>query len=297
VIFRTDLAMEVRESIPEEIDGVISSESQIGGVKITKIKITCESGAQKLEKPLGDYITVEVPSFTDNISELDERLEVIKTEIESLIPEKGEILVCGLGNDDITPDSIGPKVAEKILATRHISGELAKTIGLSGLRSVCVISPGVLGQTGIETGEIILSLVQKIKPAAVIVIDALASRKLSRLGCTVQICNSGISPGSGVQNKRLEISNKTLGIPVIAIGVPTVVDGATLAVDLVQESGSSGDIDALHKAVEPRGSQMMVTPKEIDLLVERAAKLLSLAINCAIQPTLSTEDILELVSA
>jgi len=294
--FRTDLAMEVKESIKGDIDGVISSDLQIGEVKITRIKVVNEQGEQTLGKPMGDYVTVEVPSFTDNTGELDERLEVISTEIGQLLPKEGDILVCGLGNTDITPDALGPKAADKILATRHISGELARSIGLEGLRSVCVLSPGVLGQTGIETGEIILSLVQKIKPAAVIVIDALASRKLSRLGCTVQISNCGISPGSGVQNKRMEISQKTLGIPVVAVGVPTVVDCATLAADLAEESGVP-ESSTLREKVEPRGAEMMVTPKEIDLLVERAAKLIALSINCAIQPSLSREDIIELAAS
>ena len=220
--FRTDLAMENREALPEAEEGIECSELQIGAVKITRIQVVNEEGARRIEKPVGDYVTIEVPAFTDSVKEFDERLDVMVTEIEKLLPDTGDILVVGLGNTGITPDAFGPKTAEKILATRHISGELAKSVGLKGLRSVCVLSPGVLGQTGIETGEIILSLVQKLKPAAVVVVDALASRRLSRLGCTVQLCNSGIFPGSGVQNRRMEISPQTLGVPVLAIGVPTI---------------------------------------------------------------------------
>ena len=296
--FRTDLALEMRESVPQaEIDGISSEEITIGKVKVTRIKVLNERGGQVIEKKPGDYITVEVPPFSGNAEEFDERLTVLSKEISNLLPNDGLILVAGLGNETITPDALGPKVAEKILATRHIAGEVASAIGLDGLRSVAAIAPGVLGQTGIETGELIAGVCDKVKPAAVIVIDALASRQLSRLGRTVQITDTGISPGSGVNNRRMEISGETLGVPVVAIGVPTIVDAATLAADLVEKStGSSEQGDSLRRVVEPDGAAMMVTPREIDLLIDRAASLISLSINSCLHKNLSPEDIISLVS-
>ena len=174
----------------------------------------------------------------------------------------------------------------------HIRGEIARAAGLEGLRPVAVLAPGVLGQTGIETGELLAAAVEQGKPAAVIAIDALASRSLSRLGCTVQLADTGISPGSGVGNKRKELSRETLGVPVIAMGVPTVVDAMTLAADLLGEE----DAHRLLTKVQPDGRAMMVTPREIDMLIDRAAFLCSLAVNTALQPTLSPDDILALVS-
>lgn len=178
------------------------------------------------------------------------------------------------------------------MTTRHLSGELLKTVGLPELRPVCAIAPGVLGQTGMEAVEIVESLTTKVKPAAVIVIDALASRSLSRLGCTVQISDAGIAPAAGVGNCRKEINAETLGAPVIAIGVPTVVDASTLALDLLGEETWG---ERIKQQIEPRGMPMMVTPREVDLLIQRGAKLLALVINRALQPELSAEDILSLV--
>ena len=171
--------------------------------------------------------------MTDDFRNQEERIQTAAKEIRSLLPEKGLVLVAGLGNSDITPDDLGPRTANMILATRHISEELARAVGLIGLRPVAVLAPGVLGQTGIETGELLYSIVQRLSPAALIVVDALASRRLDRLGCTLQISDTGISPGSGVGNARPHISRETMGVPVISMGVPTVVDAATLAADLL----------------------------------------------------------------
>ena len=204
-----------------------------------------------------------------------------------MLPKEGTILIAGIGNETITPDALGPKSADNILATRHITGELKRSLGLSGLRSVAVLAPGVLGQTGIETGELIKSVVESIKPSAVIVIDALASRSLSRLGCTIQISDAGISPGSGVGNHRLSLNKETMGIPVIGIGVPTVVDAQTLALELIPEAKLSYQQKGL---VSPRGEQMIVTPREIDLLIERASRLVGMSLNCALHKGLSVED-------
>ena len=207
------------------------------------------------------------------------------------MPVNGLVLVAGLGNIEITPDALGPKAASGVLATRHISGEIARSTGLDRLRAVAVINTGVTGQTGIETGELLLGVIQRVRPSAMIVIDALASRRLGRLGCTVQISDTGISPGAGVGNHRFRIDAGSMGIPVIAIGVPTVVDALTLAFDLLDIDDERQSV-ALREAVSPEGRTMVVTPKEVDLLVERAARLISLSINYALQSDMEPEDLL-----
>lgn len=292
MVGRTDLALERREENAQDCPGTRCEERRAGKVKITQIKIINDEGARAMGKPVGSYITLEVPPFSADAELFDGRIEVIAKELSALLPESGSVLVVGLGNHQITPDALGPKTLETVLATRHLSGELLKSVGMPELRSVCAVAPGVLGQTGMETGEIIEGLVERLHPAAVIAIDALASCNLSRLGCTVQISDAGIEPGAGVGNRRKEISRATLGVPVIAVGVPTVVDALTLAADLLQKKRDF----AVRSEIEPRGMPMMVTPREIDLLVQRAAKLLALGINCALQPSLSPEDILSLVS-
>ena len=181
------------------------------------------------------------------------------------------------------------------MATRHITGEVARSTGLEALRSVAAIAPGVLGQTGIEVSEVIQSIVQKINPAALIVIDALASMETSRLGTTIQICNTGISPGSGVGNARPGLNQETMGVPVLGIGVPTVVDAKTMARDLLNADGHTCNEEQVSRKTQPRGEPLMVTPREIDLLIERASKLLAMSINGALQPNFSVEEIMALV--
>ena len=247
-----------------------------------------------MKKPKGTYITIELPPLTDNFEDTDKRLVAIGEEIRGLLPVNGLVLVAGLGNIEITPDALGPKVASGVLATRHISGEIARSTGLDKLRPVAVLSTGVTGQTGIETSEHLLSVVKRIRPSAVIVIDALASRRLERLGCTLQISNTGISPGAGVQNHRTKITRETMGVPVIALGVPTVVDAVTLATDLLCIDDESECV-IIRNQVSPQGRAMVVTPKEIDLLVERAAKLISLAVNFALQKDFDVSDLVALL--
>lgn len=285
---RTDLALEARELKPEIPAGVRSEDVQAGEAHISRIVVETEDGAKALGKPVGTYITVEVPPLSDDNDMDPDIVQSIKNELISLLPKEGPVLVVGLGNTEITPDALGPKAAAAVLATRHITGELARSIGLEGLRGVSVLSPGVLGQTGIETSEILEGVVEKTKPAAVVVIDALASRRLARLGCTVQMADSGICPGSGVGNQRKEISRSVVGVPVISVGIPTVVDAATLAYDLVGGSGGT------EEKVNPRGAQMIVTPREIDLIIDRAAGLLGHAINCALQPAFEPEVLIAL---
>lgn len=290
--FRTDLALETRELLGTNIPGIKHNERMEGNIKITNIEILNDSASQSLKKPKGKYVTIEFPTLTDNFQHSDKRIEIVSKEIASLITNKGLVLVVGVGNTDITPDALGPKATSYILATRHIKGELARSTGLDKLRPVSAIFPGVLGQTGIETSEFITSIVNKLKPSCVIIIDALASKQAKHLGCTIQISNTGITPGSGVGNSRPQINKDTLNVPVISIGVPTVVDASTLAYSLINEDKAP---ENLNEVIFPHGSDMMVTPREIDLLIERASKLIGLSINCALQKDFSAEDIYLLV--
>lgn len=294
--FRTDLALERHESVVgEEIEGVKLKIKNEHGVKISHITVLDERGEKALGKSKGRYITAELPSLNKSSENLDSWSEVLANEIRSLIPKKGTVLVAGLGNRDITPDALGPECISLLLATRHIKTESSMPSNLSSLRSVAGIVPGVLGNTGIETAEILKGVVGQVSPSAVIVIDALAARSLERLGNTVQMCDTGVSPGAGVGNRRKRIDEDFLGVPVIAVGVPTVVDGITVAIDLMEQGGVE-ILQEKRNAILKNERGMMVTPKEIDLVIKRAAKLLSLAINRALQPEMSCEDISAIVA-
>lgn len=286
---RTDLAIEARELAGDRVAGTDYREYRENGMKISRLTVKTQRAGQLLGKDAGTYITVEMPSLTDNFTETDERIKTIGREIRRLLPVNGLLLVAGLGNEKITPDSLGPKTGARVLATRHITGELARAAGLDRLRPVAVMNTGVTGQTGIETGEYILSVVKRIRPNAVIAVDALASRRVERLGRTVQISDAGISPGAGVGNHRTRINKETIGVPVIAVGVPTVVDAQTFAGDLLSDSA------VRRSAVLPNHNvrQMIVIPREIDLLTERASRLLAFSLNAAMQ---NAFDLKELVS-
>lgn len=287
MLYRTDLAMESAclqtKPLPP---GIQQSSRSFENLNIHRVSITSRDGAQAAGKPEGEYVTVTVPSFSHAQEVSEEETGEIAGEIRAMLPEKGLVLVVGLGNADITPDAVGPCTIHGILATRHIQGEFARQIGLDGLRAVAALAPGVLGQTGIETSEVIRSVVRQIEPAAVIVVDALAARSASRLGCTIQIANSGISPGSGVMNARKALNQEILGVPVIAAGVPTVVDAQTLVADLM-----SGERGKQRPLFLPDDQPMMVTPREIDQLISRACKTLAFAINQALQPQLTLEEL------
>lgn len=290
--FRTDLAIERQEYREKEtLDGVLSSTETVEGIKVTTIEIINEQGERLIGKPAGKYITLETDKLYKSSEAFSSASKVLCSELRSLLPERGTVLVAGLGNEDITPDALGPKSLDLLLATRHISGEFAESLGLGELRSVAGIVPGVLGKTGIETVEIIGGVVKRISPSCVIVIDALASRNTERLGTTVQLCDTGVSPGSGVGNRRKGINSETLGVPVIAVGVPTVVDALTMAADVFEKAGVDlPDMDfSEHR-------QMMVTPKEIDSLIDKAAHLIAMGINTALQKNLTAAEIAEIVS-
>ena len=288
--YRTDLALEKQEALEGALpQGVKSECGEKAGLRITRITILDEDGARALGKPCGRYITVETPPFKRHADLSEEAVDAIADALRDLLPQTGTVLVAGLGNADITPDALGPKFSDHILATRHIRKELAQSAGLGELRPVVSVAPGVLGKTGVETLELLRGVVQTVSPCAVITADALAARRLSRLGCTIQMADTGVTPGSGVGNARAAIDRAELGVPVIALGVPTVVDAATLVHDLTEDSGG-GDV------LLREGADMMITPREIDLVIERAAGLLALAVNKALQAHLSAQDILMLVS-
>lgn len=291
---RTDLAVEAHQSMREKVRDVDYSKEDKEGLVVERLHIKSTRAGQLLHKEQGRYVTVNLPPLTDNIKDTDSRLMVVAREIKRLLPVNGTVLVAGLGNRDITPDALGPKSVDKVLATRHISGEVARSTGLDRLRSVATISAGVTGQTGIETGELIESVVKRIRPTAVVVVDALASRDLRRLGCTLQISDTGISPGAGVGNHRTKLNKDTLGVPVIAIGVPTVVDALTLLCDLVCAEDESQYRELMSK-VSPRGRAMVVTPREVDLLVDRAARLIALSVNVALHSDIDVSQLLELL--
>lgn len=275
---RTDIALERQEMLKNDNqNGIRVKKWGKDNAQVTEIEIYNEEGEKAIGKSRGKYITVDLPEFSHESELLDGRLSTLTKAIKSLLPENAKrILVAGLGNENITPDALGPLCARQIFSTRHIKKELEKELSLPELNSIASVSTGVLGQTGIETVEYIGGIVNLINPEAVIVVDALASRRLSRLGKTVQLTDSGITPGSGVGNFRKTIDKSTLGVPVISMGVPTVVDGNTMAYDLTgKETDANGETE-----------NMIVTPREIDTIITRASRLLSLSINCALQPNM-----------
>lgn len=272
---RTDLALEMlpEEGLPEGVR--VEQRGNVFG--ITHITIDTDDYRETTGKGRGQYITLESPSLSQFSREHEAMVAELAAELSPFLPE-GDVLVAGLGNKDITPDAIGPRVAERVLATRHLSAELPEEEFLGSLRRVSVFAGGVMGQTGIETSRLLKAICDEIHPAALIAVDALACCDVSRLGTTIQITDTGISPGSGASNRRQEISREVFGIPVIALGVPTVVDMRTL---------TSGEM--------PEGTpNMLVTPKDIDRLTERASQLIAYGLNSALHPALSLSDVIGL---
>lgn len=270
---RTDLALESYESHEKtKIDGVVVKEEN----NVTTVRVLDKNGAAVIGKPVGNYITLKVKSFVNDTDIFDGRLNEFAGVLKSILPENiRSVLIAGLGNKNITADALGPKTNGYILSTRHIIDDLKKTSGFESLFCVSTITTGVLGETGIETSEIIKGVVQQVKPSCVIAVDALAASSAQRLGNTVQFSDSGITPGSGVGNHRFEISRKTLGVPVISIGIPTVVSASVI-------SGNSADC-------------AFVTPREIDRITEQGAKLIGMGINVCLQKDIDTRDLFALV--
>lgn len=283
---RTDLALEATQQLTKTtpVEGITKNEYQKANLNITEIIVETDSAAQNLGKPKGKYITIQSElSLENHPDNFNERVDILAEEINKLCDSKENILVIGLGNKSITPDSLGPDVADQTFATRHIK-QLAKDVDTSDLSTVSVIKTGVLGDTGIESSETVRAICDMLKPTVIIAIDALACSEISNLGTTIQLCDTGISPGSGVENARKELSEQTLGAKVIAIGVPTVVDMQTISEYVFGTPAPNKEMN-----------NMMVTPRSIDKLIMRVSRLIAMGINRAFQPNLSIEDITSLV--
>ncbi len=300
---KTDLAVEAHEyyvgdgkNLP---DGIEHITEDYDDVKVTIVNVTNENGQRAINKSIGTYITIEAKTLRHLTDYERENVEdVFSQKLRKLLEDKGigegdVVLIAGLGNDSITPDALGPQTVEKLDITRHIMEYMPDAV-IDGTRPVCAIAPGVLGNTGIETIEIIKGVVDKIKPKAVVAIDALASRSTARVGTTIQIADTGIEPGAGVGNRRKGITEKTLDIPVIAVGVPTVIDAATIADDAVEQVISAMkkeglpaylsqfDEDERYKMIRvamDETANMMVTPKEVDTIISDVSEVLAGGIN------------------
>lgn len=281
MMYRTDLAVEAAAGEKGENSGVLVSEQKQGRYTITIVDILTKEASARLQKPLGKYCTISFPAFSDHVDSTGEGTNLVSQTLQEMLPKEGNVLIMGLGNRSLTADALGPLTADKVLATRHIQKELGRVAGLTNIRPVSVCSPGVLGMTGMETREILTALVRQLHPAAVIAVDALAASELGRMGCTVQITDSGIAPGSGVGNHRPQLNRETVGVPVIGLGVPTVMDGSLLARDLLGEEGN--------RAPQIPEIPLTITVREIDLLVSRAAALLAMAINRALNPSVEEQ--------
>ena len=307
--FRTDLASERREIYQkanqlEEIDGIEANQEEIDeNIKVERVKITNENGEKAIGKPVGNYITIDIKKLKiAQEEEIQTAAETLTKELKQVIgnhvDSQGEILVVGLGNIYVTPDALGPKVINEIEVTRHIIKYLPQYVE-EGTRMVSAISPGVLGTTGIETVEILKGIVDNIHPKLVVVIDALASRSMERISSTVQLSDTGIVPGAGVGNTRSEISQNTLGVPVVAIGIPTVVETAVLVndcldllIEKLQNEAKSNDYlnhlkeennyEEIKEALLPKDYNLIVTPKEIDDLIENMKDIVASGINGAL---------------
>ena len=308
--FRTDLALERRDiyketnNIKGEIDGIISEEEEVSKtIKVTRVNVVNENGAKSIQKPIGTYTTIDVEKMRniteEEISKISNTMsEELKKLINKHVGKTDEILIVGLGNEYSTPDSLGPKVVREVDVTRHIFKYLPQFVE-DGDREVSAIAPGVLGVTGIETQEILKGIVDNVKPKLIIAIDSLASKSIDRISSSVQLSDTGIIPGAGVGNKRRELSRDTLGVPVIGVGIPTVVELATLVSDgidifikTLQEKAESNDYlnklkendkyEEVKEALNVGEYNMIVTPKEIDDLIENMKNIVARGINYAI---------------
>jgi len=316
---RTDLALEAHELYKqteknEDVPGVKIDVEQLEKITVSRVHITDETGSQALGKPIGNYITIEIPELVHKTEQLYEKtVSILSSELDKLvrIDKDGLVLVVGLGNRNITADALGPKVVSQLLVTRHLFELMPEELE-DGIRPVCAISPGVLGITGIETGEILKGVSEKVNPDLIIVIDALASRKLERVSTTIQLSDTGLTPGSGIGNVRMAINQQTMGVPVIAIGVPTVVDAATMANDtidmvidrLMEHTDKNSDFyvvlksldrnekySLIHEILSKEYTNLVVTPKEVDEIIEDISEIIASSINAIMHTAVSVADI------
>jgi len=302
----TDLAVEAIRP-PERIPGVAVEEDHRGLLQISRVRIESEEAELRVGKRRGRYITLEAPGLRRRNAALQEdTARALADELRSFLPEDpdAEILVVGLGNWNATPDALGPRVVGDLLITRHLRDQVPEDLR-GGLRSLCAVAPGVLGTTGIETGEIIRAIVDRVKPDAMIAVDALASRSIERIAATIQLADTGIHPGSGVGNDRGDLSSETLGVPVIAVGVPTVVHAFTIASDTIdlliqriprraefaglRAMGSEEKRRLIAEVLTPSVGDLMVTPKEVDVLIEDMSRIIAAGINAAVHPKIAQQ--------
>ena len=282
---RTDLALEARELWQESagkttrLAGVKATKRKQEGYPVTRVDILDQRGEEALGKPRGTYLTVDLTTFWQRREDFFQRaVRAVGAPLKELVPTEGPVLVVGLGNRAMTPDAVGPLAADHVLVTRHLISAMPRQF--SGFRPVSVLRSGVLGTTGVESAEAVRGLASEVKPACVIAVDALASRRVGRVCAAVQLSDTGIIPGSGVGNHRHPLNAETLGVPVIAIGVPTVVDSATLAADLLEETGVT-DYD--EEKLRTSRQNLMVTPRDIDQQVRDLGKVIGYGINWALQ--------------
>ena len=299
--FRTDLAMEAFDGQGRDVlPGVEVNRWEEGGVALTEVIVKEAEAANALGKPCGRYLTLECAQLRRR--DPDARLAVqglLSDELSRMLPEAesdAPALVVGLGNRQITPDALGPSVVERTLVTRHLTRQLGS---FSDLCPVCAVAPGVLGVTGIETMDVVECLTRLVRPSVVICVDSLAARDSRRLGATLQLTDTGIQPGAGVGNHRRALTRESVGAPVIAVGMPTVVYAATLASDALEylrTTDNSGAVcddpsDVEKTLLGAELGEMIVTPREIDALIQDASGLIAGAINRALQPALSDAEI------
>lgn len=284
---RTDLAMEALENCRTPSDSATQTEHDLEGFRLTQVDIHREDAA--LGRPPGKYYTLAIDALLHREEDAFSRAcHAVAQSLEQLTPQlctdpRAPVLVIGLGNRAITPDAIGPLCCQSVLATRHLVER--SPAQFRAFRPVAVLAPGVLGMTGVETGEIVLGVIDRIRPGLVIAVDALAARRLSRLMCTIQMTDTGIVPGSGVGNARTALTQQALGVPVLAVGVPTVVDGATLAADIAAQTGASCE------ALDDLSTPVLVTTRDVDQQVADAARVIGYGINLFLHPTLDIADI------
>ena len=287
--FRTDLAVEAIENHKSAtaLPHVRQSDRTLEGFAVHEVRILSEDAAREIGKPQGRYLTLELDALICREEDAFPRAcKALSTLLRELLPHPndGPVLIAGLGNRMITPDAIGPQTADHVIATRHLVAQSPAIF--ADWRPVSALAPGVLGQTGVETGEVICGVLDRVRPAAVIAVDALAAGRLSRLLRTVQLADTGITPGAGVGNARAALNKETLGVPVIAVGVPTVVDGATLAHEISSQLGQPA-CEALDDLSQP----VMITTRDIDREVADISRMIGYAVNMALHPHLSVADI------
>ena len=296
----TDLALEARGNTQQE------SKVLPYGIERTVVSIQTQEAAQEIGRPIGTYVTLSCSQAMTIALDTRRALsrELAKTIRQMMPANTATVFVAGLGNRSVTPDALGPKTAERVLVTRHMQGCLPADVS-ARLSSVCALSPGVLGVTGVETAEVLRGLTQHVKPDAVIAVDALAARSSSRICSTIQIADTGIAPGSGVGNHQKALTRETLGVPVIAVGVPMVVYASTIASDALgdlvrSDGGSDADEEKLaacvQRVVSQRLGDLIVTPREVDALAVRMAGILAEGINMALHPDLDEQEIAQLMA-